>query len=156
MGDLYCAFPLYGLMVPSPAFAVVADSERMSCGGFSLNKTIPFASLEFIADCFVGLSFSPTRDGSDAVVMGSTHSGPPSPLRAMIGDSTEEFHMASYGEGGIDLPSPRRHDTGASPAPAISISWPEDTPNTHATVMIPQWSDTDLPFKRRCAHQEGK
>jgi hypothetical protein len=73
-------------MIPSSVLAVVADGECLSCGGFSLSETIRFGSLEFIIDCFGDLSLSHRRDGSDATIMGSTCSGPPSPLRAMIGD----------------------------------------------------------------------
>jgi hypothetical protein len=62
--------------------------------------------------------------------MGSTHSGPPFLFQAMIGDSAEDFHTASDGDGGIDLPSPRRHGVGALPAPAKLISWSENTPST--------------------------
>jgi hypothetical protein len=133
---------------PSYMLAIAADGERLSCGGFSLGKTICFGSLEFIADCFSGLSLSPSGDGSDATFMGSTHNGPPSPLRAMIGNSTEEFHTASSGEGGSGLPSPIRHGTGASPSPATTIAWPKDTPTTQAMTMIPPRPDTDLSFER--------
>jgi hypothetical protein len=80
-------------MVPSLTLAVTVDR------GFSLGKTIHIRSLEFIIDCFSDLSLSPRRDGSD--------------VWAMIADATEEFHTASNGEGGIDLPSPRRHDAKA-------------------------------------------
>jgi hypothetical protein len=116
-GDLQHVFPLYVPMVPSSALAVAADGKCLSCGGLSLNETICFGSLEFITDYLGGLSLSPRRDGLDNTIMGSTCSGPPSPLCAMIGKSTEEFHMASEGEGGLDLPSPRRNDIGASPCP---------------------------------------
>jgi hypothetical protein len=76
-------------MVPSSAITITVDGECLSCDGFSLGKTIHFGSLEFTTD--------PRRDSSDAAIMGSTHSGPPSPLSAMTGYSTEEFHMASDG-----------------------------------------------------------
>jgi hypothetical protein len=99
-GDLQYTFPLDVPMVTSSALAITGDSEHLSCGGFSLDETIHFGSLEFIADYFGGLSLSPWRDCLDAAVMGSTCSGPPSPLRAMIGASTEEFHMTLDGEGG--------------------------------------------------------
>jgi hypothetical protein len=92
-------------MVPSFAPTIADDSECLSCGGFSLDETVHFGSLEFITDCFGGLSLSPRGDGSDAAFMGSTHSRPRSPLRAMIRDSTEEFHTDSAGEGGSNLPS---------------------------------------------------
>jgi hypothetical protein len=45
---------------------VAADSERLLCGGFSLGETIHFESLEFIADCFDGLSLSPRSGGVGA------------------------------------------------------------------------------------------
>jgi hypothetical protein len=70
----------------------------MLCDVFSISETIHFESLEFITDRFDGVSLSPMGDSSGATVMGSTHSKTPSPLRAMTGDSVEEFHTASNGE----------------------------------------------------------
>jgi hypothetical protein len=153
-GDLQHAFPLDIPMVPSLALTVTDDGERLSCGGFSLSETIHFGRLEFIADGFGGLSLSHMGDGSDTIVMASTCGGPPSPLWAMTGDSIEEFHKTSNGEGRIDLPSPRRHDTVASPAPATTTSWPESTPAAQATknILLRQatpWLDTDLLLERR-------
>jgi hypothetical protein len=104
-------------MVPSSVTTVATDGERLMCDGFSLSETIHFVSLEFMADCFDDLGLSPRRDGLDAIVMGSTRSRPSYILRPMIGDSIEEFHMTSDREAGFDLPSPRRHCVGASPAP---------------------------------------
>jgi hypothetical protein len=92
----------------SSALAVTANGECLSGGGFSLGETIHFGSIEFITDFFGNLSLPPRRDISDAAVMGSIHSGPPSPLRAMIGNYTEEFHTALDGKeggGGINVPS---------------------------------------------------
>jgi hypothetical protein len=94
-------------MVPSSMLIIVADDECLSCGEFTIGKTVHFGCLKFITDRFNGLSLSPMGDGLDAIVMGSTHSGPLSPLRAMMGDSAKEFHMALNGEGRIDLLSPR-------------------------------------------------
>jgi hypothetical protein len=93
--------------------------------------------------------------------MGSAHGGPPSPLRAMTGDSAEELHTASDGEGRIDLPSPRTSGMGASPTPATTISWPESTPIAQAiATILPRQptprSNTDLPIERQRAHQVGK
>jgi hypothetical protein len=99
-GDLQRAIPLNVLMVPSYSLAIASDGEHQTCGGFSLGETIHFGSLKFIADYFGGLSFSPQRDISKATAMGLTHSRPTSQVHAMIRDSTEEFHMASDGEGG--------------------------------------------------------
>jgi hypothetical protein len=67
-------------MVPSLALAITADGECLSCGGFSLGKTIRFGSPEFIVDRFNGLSLSPMGNGSDAIVMGLAHGGRPSAL----------------------------------------------------------------------------
>jgi hypothetical protein len=75
-GNLQCAFPLDVSMVHSFALIVSADGERMTCGVFSLSETVSM------------------RNDSSAAFMGSTHSGPPSPLWAMIEDSTEEFYTA--------------------------------------------------------------
>jgi hypothetical protein len=105
-GDLQHAFSLYVLMVPASVLIVTTSGERLLCDGFTLGETICFGSLEFIADYFSGLSLSPRRDGSDAVVVGSSRSEPPSRLRAMIGDSLEEFHTTSDGEGGGGSTSP--------------------------------------------------
>jgi hypothetical protein len=116
-----------------------ADGECLSCGGFSLGETFHIQSLEFIAECFSSLNLAPRGDGSDATFMGSTCSGPPSPLWAMIEDSTEEFHTASEGEGVSNLPSPRRHDVGALLAPVTSIAWLEDTLTTQGMTTIPPW-----------------
>jgi hypothetical protein len=161
-GDLQCTFPLDVPMVTSSALAITGDSEHLSCGGFSLDETIHFGSLEFIADYFGGLSLSPWRDCLDAAVMGSTCSGPPSPLRAMIGDSTEEFHMTLDGEGG-DRPPPSqkvRHGDFAHPYQnhimarehSDHLGYGDDfamAGSTTAGHRSPFLSDA-------CAHQEGK
>jgi hypothetical protein len=66
-------------MVNSLAFIVSTNSECLTCGDFSLSKTIHFGSHEFIAD-FGGLSLSPRRNDLGTVFISSTNSGPPSPL----------------------------------------------------------------------------
>jgi hypothetical protein len=136
-GDLKCAFPLDIPMVHSSALAVSTDSEHLMCSGFFLSKTDCFGSLEFITDCFGNLSLSPRRNDSGATLMGSTHSGPPSPLRAMIDVSTEEFYMASSREGDSILPPPQRQGTGASPAPVTTAPWLEDASATQAMMTVP-------------------
>jgi hypothetical protein len=55
--DLQRAFSLDVLMVPSSALVIAADDERLSDGGFSLNETIRFGSLEFITDNFGGVPY---------------------------------------------------------------------------------------------------
>jgi hypothetical protein len=99
-GDLQRAFLLDVLMVPSSAFAVAADGERLSCGGFSLGETIRFESLEFITDRFDGGGWLRRhRQGLNPRWATILAAGPNR-------DSTEEFHMALDGEGRINLPSP--------------------------------------------------
>jgi hypothetical protein len=136
-GDLQHTFHLDVRMVPSSALIIATDGERLPCGGFSLNETIRFGSLKFITNCFGGLSLSPRGDSTDAAIMGSTHNRPPTLLRAMIGESTEEFHTTSGGEGGLGPASPRRRGNGAPPSPAMTISQSEDTLTTQAMMMIP-------------------
>jgi hypothetical protein len=124
-------------MVPSSALVVAADGERLSCDIFSLGDTIRFGSIEFIADRFGGLSLSCMGDGLDAAVMGITDGRPPSPLQANVGDYTKEFHTALDGGRRVDLPSPRRHSTGASTVPAMTIPWLETTTTTQPTTTTP-------------------
>jgi hypothetical protein len=81
--------------------------------------------------------------------MGTTHSGSPS-LWAMIEDSTEEFYTASSGEGGSNFSFSSRHDTGAPPAPVVTIPWLDNIPATQVMTMVPPWmpaprSDTGHP-----------
>jgi hypothetical protein len=97
-GDLWHAIPLDVPMVHSSPLAVSTDSERLTCGGFTVSETVRFGSIEFIADCLGSLSLSPRRNDSSTAFMGSPRSEPPTPLRAMI-DSTEEFFSATSGEG---------------------------------------------------------
>ncbi len=117
-------------MVPSSAIIIAIDGECLTCGGFSLSETVHLGNFEFIADYFNGLSLSPRRSYLGSTFMGSTHSGPPSPLRAMIEDSTEEFHTASSEVGGSSLPSLRRLSAGAPPAPVTTVSWLQNAPAT--------------------------
>jgi hypothetical protein len=48
-------------MVHSSTPIVTTDGESLTCGGFSLNETICFGSLEFIANYFGSLSLSGTQ-----------------------------------------------------------------------------------------------
>jgi hypothetical protein len=77
--------------------------ERLTCDGFSLIETVHFGSLEFITDCFNGLSLCPKGSNPGVVFVGTTHNGSSS-LWAMIEDSTEEFYTASNGEGSSGIP----------------------------------------------------
>jgi hypothetical protein len=85
-------------MVHSPALTVSIDSQHLMRGVFSLGKTVCSGNLEFITDCFGGMSLCPKRNDSGTAFMGSTRSGPLSPQRAMIEDSTEGFYTTSSGE----------------------------------------------------------
>jgi hypothetical protein len=95
-------------MVPSSTLAFSADGENLTCGGFSLVKTILLGRFEFIDNYFSGLILSFRRSDSGTTFVGSTHNGPPSPRLTLIEDSTEEFHITSSGGGGSGLPSHRR------------------------------------------------
>jgi hypothetical protein len=107
-------------MVPSSALAVTTDGEHLTCSDFSVGEIVRLVIIEFITEYFGGLSLSPRRSNSGATFMGSTYHGSPSLWRAMIKDTTEEFHIASSVEGGSGLLSPRRRGTGALPAPVTT------------------------------------
>jgi hypothetical protein len=84
-----------------------------------------------------------------------TRSRPPSPWRAMIEDSTEEFHTASSGGGGSGLPSPRRLGAGASPALVTTPLWQVDALAIQSMMSVQPWALTPQPstghyFKRWC------
>jgi hypothetical protein len=134
--NLQHAFPLDVMVVPSSTIVIAADGECLTCCGFSLGETIHLGDFEFIADYFGGLSLSPRRGNAGAGFMGSTHSRAPTPWRAMIDDSAEEFLMVSSGDGSFGLPSPRRCSMGASLAQAAQ-----------ATTTFPPRMATGLPFE---------
>jgi hypothetical protein len=143
-------FSLDVMMVPSSVIVVTADGEYLTCGGFSLSKTIHLGNFEFITDYIGGLSLSPRRGDAGAAFVGSTHSGASTPRQAMTGDSAKEFLMAPSREGSFNLPSPRRRDMGASLAPVTTISQMENAPAAQATMTVPPWtaaprSETILP-----------
>jgi hypothetical protein len=138
-------------MVRSSALAITTDIECLTCNGFSLGETFCFGSLEFMADCFGGLSLSPKGSDPGAIIMGTTHSGSPS-LRAMIEDSTIEFYMTSSREGSSSLPASLRHSMGAPHNPIATIPKLEDTPATQTMTIVQPWrlalqSHTGLPLK---------
>jgi hypothetical protein len=93
-------------MVHSSTITIRADSEHLTCGGFSLGETVRLESFEFIADYFGSLSLSPRRGDLGVAFMGSTCSGTPPPCWAMIEDFTEEFLTALSGEGASASPLP--------------------------------------------------
>jgi hypothetical protein len=103
-------------MVHSSMLVVTIDGACLTCGSFSLDKTIRFGSLEFIIDYFGSLSLSPKEGDSGAIFVGTTHSGSPS-LWDMIEDSLDEFYTTFRGDGSFGLPVSRRLRTRASPAP---------------------------------------
>jgi hypothetical protein len=144
-------------MVPSSALTVATDGDRLMCGGLSLSDVVRHGSFEFIADYFSDLSLSPRRGDLGPTFMGSTHSVTPSLCQAMIEVFPEEVLTTSSGEGGSSLSSPRRHGTGGLLALVIATPWMENTPVTHAMMMVLQWTavpqpDISLPFEQRRAH----
>jgi hypothetical protein len=127
-------------MVPSSTLTVSTDGECWICGGFSLGETVCLGSFESIIDYFSDLSLSPRRSYSGTTFMGPTSSRSPSLQRAMIEDSTKEFHTMSSEEKGSSIPSPRRHGTGILPAPVTTTPWMENTLTTQAMMTVPPWT----------------
>jgi hypothetical protein len=160
-GDLQHAFPLDVLMVPSSAITVVANDERLTCGGFSHGEAVHLRNFEFIAVYFSGLSLSPRRGDTGTAFMGLTHSGASTLWWAMIEYSAKEFLMASSGEGSFGLPSPRRRGLGASSASVTTTPKIENALVTQAMTMVPlrmvaPQLETCLPFERHHTHHEGQ
>jgi hypothetical protein len=147
-------------MVHSSTLTITTDGEHLTCGGFSLGKTVHSGSLEFIVDCFGNLSFSPKGSDSSTVFLGMVHSGSPS-LGTILEGSKDEFYMASSREGSSSLPDSWRHNMGTLPAPITTTPWPEDalTSLTMRTVplrTIALWLDVGLSPEQRQAFQEGQ
>jgi hypothetical protein len=152
-GGFHRTFPLDVQMVPSSVLTISTDDKRSVCGGFCLGETAHLGSFEFTTDYFGGLSLSLRRSNSRVAFIGSTHSGSPSPWQALTEDTIEEFYTTSSGEGGSDLPSPRRHETVALPTPVTLTPCMENAPTTQAMTMVPPWTaeprlDTGLPIER--------
>jgi hypothetical protein len=105
-------------MVPSSSIAIAADSEYLTCGGFSLNEPVCLGNFEFITDYFGDLSLSTRRGDEGTAFVGSTHGEASTPQWATMEDSTDEFLTVSSKEGSFGHPSPRRGSTGASFTPA--------------------------------------
>jgi hypothetical protein len=147
-------------MVPSSVITVATDGECLTCGGFSLGEPVRLGNFEFTANYFGGLSLSPRRGDSGTTFMGSTRCGASTPWRAMIEDSAEEFLTASSGDGGSGLPSPRRHDMGASLAPFTTTPRMENALIAQSMMTVPPrttapWVEVGLPFERCHAHHRG-
>jgi hypothetical protein len=85
-------------MVHSSTLTVSTDGKHLTCGGFSLDKTTHFGSLEFITDCFNSLSLSPKGNGSGAIFVGMACSRSPS-MHIILGDFVDEFYTTSNREG---------------------------------------------------------
>jgi hypothetical protein len=123
-------------MIHSSMLVVTTDGERLTCGGFSLDETIRFGSLEFIINCFGSLSFYPKENNSSTIFVETVRNESPS-LCAIIEDSIDEFYMTSSGEGNSGFPISRRCSMGTPPTPITTTPWSEDAPplQTITTVL---------------------
>jgi hypothetical protein len=91
-------------MVHSSAIAVAANSERLTCGGFSLDKTVRLGNFKFITDYFSDLSLFPRRGDAGTAFMGSTHSGTSTQRQAMIGTPPRSSSRCQAGRGASASP----------------------------------------------------
>jgi hypothetical protein len=150
-GDLQCATPLDILTASSSSIAITADDEHLASGGFSLGEPGHIRNFEFITDYFDGLSLSPRSSNEGTIFVGSTRSRASTPQRAMVEDSTEEFLIASSGQGSLGHPSPRRRSMGASFATTTAATWKENAP---AMTRFPP--ENNHPSERHHTHHEGQ
>jgi hypothetical protein len=147
-------------MVHSSMLAITTDGEHLTCGSCSLGETVHFESLRFTTNNFSSLSLTPKGSNPGAVFMGKDRKGSPS-LCTMLEDITNEFYMASSGEGSFGLPVSQRCSIGAPPAPIETTPWPENASSPQTMMMVPAWtitplSDTRLPPKRQHGFWEGQ
>jgi hypothetical protein len=150
-GDLQCVFPLYVLMVPSSVLTVAADGDHLTCGGFSLGKTICLGSFEFITYYFSGKS--PLLGGATQALASwaQLEVGHRPAVGHDRGLHQGVTHSIKWG-GGSGLPSPRRHSTGAPPTPVATSPCMENASATQAMMMdllqvvVPR-PHTGLPFE---------
>jgi hypothetical protein len=147
-------------MVQSSTLTITTDGEHLTCGGLFLRKTIRFGSLEFIIESFGSLSLSPKGSNLGAVFMGTAHSRSPS-LCTILKKSTDEFYMASSGEGSSGLPISKRCSMGTPLDPIATTPWPKDAPTPHTMTTIPPWTimpwpDTWFPPEQWHTFREGQ
>jgi hypothetical protein len=82
-------FPLNVLMFYSSKLTFIANSNNPTDIGLALGKTICFGSLEFTAERFGNLSFSPEGNDSGVIFVGMVQSEPPS-LHTILEESSSE------------------------------------------------------------------
>jgi hypothetical protein len=123
-------------MIHSSMLVVTTDGERLTCGGFSLDETIRFGSLEFIINCFGSLSFSPKENNSSTIFVETVRNESPS-LCTIIEDSIDEFYMTSSGEGNSGFPISRRCSMGTPPTPITTTPWSEDASTLQTITTVP-------------------
>jgi hypothetical protein len=143
-------------IVPSSSIAIAVDSERLTCGGFSLSEPIHLGNFEFIVNYFTGLRCSPRRSNEGAAFVGSTRSEASITQWATIEDSTKEFLTTLSGKGSFSHPSPKQQSTGSSFAPTTT-TWKENATAMlrFPLLMVVSRSKTNHPSERHHAHHEG-
>jgi hypothetical protein len=80
-------------MVHLPQPMVGTDGSNLFDNEFTWDETVCFRNLEFIADRFDNLSFSPKGNDSGAVFVGMAHNGSPS-LYVILKESASEDNSA--------------------------------------------------------------
>jgi hypothetical protein len=146
------------LMDHWPKPAVVTDGNNLIGIEFTWGKTILFGSLEFIANHFNNLSFSPEGNDLGTVFMGMVHSRSPS-LDTIFEDSTSEDDLASSDGGSPNFPLSQGCNVVTPTIPIITTPSLKGTPMPQTIPTVPLWtimlqSDTKLLPKRLRVNQE--
>jgi hypothetical protein len=130
-------------MVHSSTLTITADDEHLTRGCFSLDKTVRFGNLEFIADYFGSLSLSPKGNNSGTIFVGTTRNRSPS-LCTILEDSADEFYTTSSKEGSFILPVTTAPRLGSALIPQAIVT------------VLSRTIELRLDTKLRATQRQGK
>jgi hypothetical protein len=136
-GGFVACFTLDVLVVHLLELVIITNNNNITDAEFAWCKTIRFRSLEFIADRFDNLSFSPKGNDSSTAFVGMVYSGSPS-LHAILEESAGKDNSASNDGGSYNFPISQGCNA-VPPAVPIIITPPSEGTSVPLTIpMVPQ------------------
>jgi hypothetical protein len=137
-------FPLNVLMVYSLKLAFVANDNNLTSVGLIPGETICFGSLEFIADHFDNLSFSPEMNDSGVVFVGMVQNRSPF-VHTILEKSSNEGDTALVEGGSSGFPDPRGCNVVTPTAPITTKPPPENTMTLVTIPTVQLWTTAPQP-----------